>query len=443
MADSKLSALPAATTPLDGTEIYYVVQGGIDKQITNPQILSGARILLTADKMYFVSTTGSDLTGDGSVGNPWATLQHAIDYFQSHIDFCGFTIRLQLAAGTVGTPNVYAGASIGNLVGGGNLMIETSDGDPATTTISGTGTALRIYTDCATATFFGGMKIISTGYLIYMSDNCTAVMGTPNCLNLTLGPCVAMINCNDHASFTDQNGAQITLAPGASASYFIRASGASQVIVGNSGCTYTITGNPNWAVGFFHAELDASIYSLIGIGDNASGTSTGDSYDLENAGIFNHPFPAFPPPGSGTGPITNSLLLMNGQTTQGITKHQEVIIGSSDSFISGTGILTFFSSGSSNRTRFQSAVSPVERTYIFPADLAAPGGVLTDTGSGSLSWSTPISSVGGLPTATSTNVGIRRMVSDASSSPTFWGIATGSSAIVAPVVSDGTNWRYG
>jgi len=35
MADSKISALPAATTPLAGTEVLPIVQSGVTKQVAN------------------------------------------------------------------------------------------------------------------------------------------------------------------------------------------------------------------------------------------------------------------------------------------------------------------------------------------------------------------------------------------------------------------------
>ena len=36
-------------------------------------------VFIFAVDYYYVDTTGSDALGDGSEGNPWATIQHAID----------------------------------------------------------------------------------------------------------------------------------------------------------------------------------------------------------------------------------------------------------------------------------------------------------------------------------------------------------------------------
>jgi len=68
---------PLAAAPSD--------DGDISAQIGAPP---GAR---STD--YYVSTTGSDLTGDGSAGNPWATIQHAIAQVSD-------TDTIHLASGT-------------------------------------------------------------------------------------------------------------------------------------------------------------------------------------------------------------------------------------------------------------------------------------------------------------------------------------------------------
>lgn len=60
----------------------------------------GLRIGLTANKTFFVSTTGSDANDGLTAGTPWATLQKAFNYVSSILDFRGFTVTIQLADGT-------------------------------------------------------------------------------------------------------------------------------------------------------------------------------------------------------------------------------------------------------------------------------------------------------------------------------------------------------
>jgi len=40
--------------------------------------------LISADTTFYVATTGSDTTGDGSSGSPWATLRKALSYLDEY-----------------------------------------------------------------------------------------------------------------------------------------------------------------------------------------------------------------------------------------------------------------------------------------------------------------------------------------------------------------------
>jgi hypothetical protein len=70
MADTKISALTGATTPLAGTEVLPVVQGGATKQVSVANLtagraptMSGATLRNTAPVLNFVTTAGEDITG--------------------------------------------------------------------------------------------------------------------------------------------------------------------------------------------------------------------------------------------------------------------------------------------------------------------------------------------------------------------------------------------
>lgn len=62
-----------------------------------------ARTLLTAPVTYYVSPAGSDSTGDGSAGNPWATPPHAADVIWDSLDLA------DLAGNGVVTVNIADG----------------------------------------------------------------------------------------------------------------------------------------------------------------------------------------------------------------------------------------------------------------------------------------------------------------------------------------------
>jgi hypothetical protein len=72
MADAKISQLPVATTPLAGTELVPLVQGGVTVQSTVDKVLTGTVPSGTANGVLFLNgskvvTSGSALTFDGSL----------------------------------------------------------------------------------------------------------------------------------------------------------------------------------------------------------------------------------------------------------------------------------------------------------------------------------------------------------------------------------------
>lgn len=62
MADSKISALPAATVPLAGTEEVVVVQGGVSKRVAVDNLSEFYRAVLASDATS-TSTTPAAVTG--------------------------------------------------------------------------------------------------------------------------------------------------------------------------------------------------------------------------------------------------------------------------------------------------------------------------------------------------------------------------------------------
>ncbi len=76
----------------------------------------GGRTMLAGNTTYNVSTAGSDTTGDGSVGNPWATPAHASAFISQNIDFNGFDITINMANGS------YVGFSVGTHVSSLNSL---------------------------------------------------------------------------------------------------------------------------------------------------------------------------------------------------------------------------------------------------------------------------------------------------------------------------------
>jgi parallel beta-helix repeat protein len=91
-----------------------------------------------SSNVYYVATTGSDTTGDGSAGNPWATIGYALNQ-----TVCGDTIKV--AAGTYnenialkgGVQVLGAGSDVTTIQGSGNSSVVTADGVGPSTRLDG------------------------------------------------------------------------------------------------------------------------------------------------------------------------------------------------------------------------------------------------------------------------------------------------------------------
>lgn len=64
MADTKISALPASTTPLAGTEVLPIVQSGVTRQVSVANLTAGRAISAT----QLTLTTGNLIIGTSSRG---------------------------------------------------------------------------------------------------------------------------------------------------------------------------------------------------------------------------------------------------------------------------------------------------------------------------------------------------------------------------------------
>jgi len=72
MADTKISALPASTTPLAGTEVLPIVQGGVTRQIsvanlTAGRAISATQLTLTTENLV-IGTSGKGIDFSATPG---------------------------------------------------------------------------------------------------------------------------------------------------------------------------------------------------------------------------------------------------------------------------------------------------------------------------------------------------------------------------------------
>lgn len=84
MADTKISALPASTTPLAGTEVLPIVQGGVTRQVSVANLTAGRAIsateltLSTGNLVIGTAGKGIDFSADPSA--PGMTSELLDDY---------------------------------------------------------------------------------------------------------------------------------------------------------------------------------------------------------------------------------------------------------------------------------------------------------------------------------------------------------------------------
>lgn len=76
---------------------------------------SSIRTRLSADTTFYVSTTGSDVSGTGAQTKPWATIQHAFNAIYEAYDLAGFAVTIQLANGVYTAGVLWDGLFLGQV----------------------------------------------------------------------------------------------------------------------------------------------------------------------------------------------------------------------------------------------------------------------------------------------------------------------------------------
>jgi len=120
MADSKISNLPAATTPLDGTEVLPIVDGGVTQKVSVANLTAGRAISAT----QVTVTTGNIVIGTAGKG---------IDFSADNPDLIGMTSELlddyeegtytvTIGCGTSGTVTLNAALDMAQYTKVGRLV---------------------------------------------------------------------------------------------------------------------------------------------------------------------------------------------------------------------------------------------------------------------------------------------------------------------------------
>ncbi|MEN6594692.1 MAG: hypothetical protein ABFC31_07105 [Clostridiaceae bacterium] len=96
-----------ALAPDDIDAISFVAQTLSEAQKAQARTNISAAALLAADTTIYVATTGSDVTGDGTVGTPYATITKAVSVIPKCLG--GFTATISVAAGTYTDTPLFTG----------------------------------------------------------------------------------------------------------------------------------------------------------------------------------------------------------------------------------------------------------------------------------------------------------------------------------------------
>lgn len=113
MADVKISGLPAATTPVAGTEVLPIVQSGVTKQVSITNLTSGKTVPATG----YTLESGGIITESGTTRTLSATDNGKVIYCTS-----GSAVTINCAAG------LGAGFSVTIIQGGAGKVTVAANG---------------------------------------------------------------------------------------------------------------------------------------------------------------------------------------------------------------------------------------------------------------------------------------------------------------------------
>jgi len=264
----KISDLTSATTPLGGTELIEIVQGGTSKKVAASYLsAAGGREKLSAARTYYVRTDGSDSNNGlaNTSGGAFLTIQKAVDTVSDGLDLGIYNVTVQVADGT------YTGAIVGKaVIGSGKITIQGNNSTPSNVHINVTGIAVSVtepshylkIIDCKiTGSSYGLFAIphgvIEFGNVVFGASSSSQVFSAYH----------AHINCV--SNYTISGGA----------TYHIQAG--SGGTIRSYGNVVTLTGTPAFTAYLFVS--DASIAYLATT--TYSGSATGSRYTVTTNGV--------------------------------------------------------------------------------------------------------------------------------------------------------------
>lgn len=242
--DADLTAIAALATTAYGRALLTLADGASLRGLTN------GREVLTANRTYYVSTTGSDLNDGLTMGAPFATVAKAFSTVAAKLDTASYTVTIQLADGTY-TNSVGV---IPQWLGGGKIIVNGNGVNPSNVVVHST-------------TGQGTFNLSVPGNLQVQNMKITAAGTGASCLyadgagaRIDIGPGVifgasvtAHIYSNNGADYWTPNSYTIV---GGGQFHFAALGGKVRFA---SGITVTLTGTPAFSTRYAHAANGGSV----------------------------------------------------------------------------------------------------------------------------------------------------------------------------------------
>lgn len=273
----KISELASASTPLSGSELLEIVQGGVSKSVSAADLAGSggsgsSREVISSNRTYYVRTDGSD-SNDGrsnTSGGAFLTIQKAVDVICGTLDInAGITVTISVQDGTYTTPVVlykYSGPGkvsiVGNVTTPANVVISTTSANavslavPAYYEISG----IKLQT----TTSGSGLFVVYGGIIAFSAMN--------------FGACAL-------AHMLATMGGKIT----ATGNYAISGGAGGHILATTAGAvdinsrTVTLTGTPNFSSAFIWMSEGMGMSNAYSV--TFSGGASGKRYIVNNNSV--------------------------------------------------------------------------------------------------------------------------------------------------------------
>lgn len=268
-------------------EICAVIEGAgiaLSKTARN-QLLTAIqklnRIKLTANLNLYVATTGSDSANTGlSSGSPFLTIQHAVNVALNNYDAGGYTITINIAAGTYTEAVTVAGQLPGSVANPSSLVVKGASSSTVTLTFASAPPFTATYGGAAQ---ISGMTVTCTGAnlaAVQAERAGVITIGSDVVVNSTGGGSATALNAHIHAEIDIS--ANMTIGNFNGTSPLAASLGG---VVALNGIGITITGTVTSSSGFAAVSQLGAIYAL---GDTfTGGTVTGPRYSADTNAVIN------------------------------------------------------------------------------------------------------------------------------------------------------------